>query len=354
MLPTVPEFQKAAMDTNPYVSPETYQAEALSAAAANFRDQIVGLKVYGVLQIVMGGLCGVGAVGTAAVAFSTMAGQQAGALNWQVLPGVLYCVALAVGLVWLGIGSFFARRWAWALNLIFSWLTLAVGTVTSLLMGVMLPAMFRGMFRGNPQSANVPPEALVVIMVVTGGVMLVFYIGVPLAFVLFYRRPAVRATCEWYDPKPRWTERRPLPVLGLSIILGYGFLTAPSLAANGCTVPCFGHWASGLLGGLILLGMVLVLGYLVWGTYRQQQPAWWGTMFLLLIVGASYVLTFLFADPMEMYAKMNLPAEQLAMMQRMGMNNGLKQGGLMVVYLAMALGYLFYVRRYYVGEKKAA
>src|SRR5208337_5540265 len=65
------------------------------------------------------------------------------------LPGMAVYGLLAVALVWLGIGSIKARRWARALLLIFSW--------SWLIMGVFMTAIMP--FIMSKSLANLPPNA---------------------------------------------------------------------------------------------------------------------------------------------------------------------------------------------------
>ena len=43
------------------------------------------------------------------------------------LPAVFFYLGLAVPFLWLGIGLIRARRWAWTLIVVFSWIWLIVG-----------------------------------------------------------------------------------------------------------------------------------------------------------------------------------------------------------------------------------
>ena len=45
------------------------------------------------------------------------------------IPGIVLYFVLAVALVWLGVGSIRARRWAWTLTVVLSWMWLIMGVV---------------------------------------------------------------------------------------------------------------------------------------------------------------------------------------------------------------------------------
>src|SRR5208283_4838121 len=83
-------------------------------------DRSAGLIVFGILTILLGCLAGLFVllilVGAAASAKAT----SAPATFSTILPAISIYGVLAVALVWLGIGSIMARRWARALLLVFS------------------------------------------------------------------------------------------------------------------------------------------------------------------------------------------------------------------------------------------
>ena len=161
---------------------------------------------------------------------------------------------------------------------------------------------------------------------------------------------SVRATCQRRDPQIRWTDRCPMPVLALSILhASSAAMWMPAMAVYGCVMPVFGVILSGAVGAAVILLLTLVLAYLAWGTYRLQMAAWWGTL-LLWIAGTLNMITFSQTGLMEMYEKMNMPAAQLDMMRKSGMIETMSRWmpWMGLVGGALWLGYLLYVRRYFV------
>jgi hypothetical protein len=111
-------------------------------------------------------------------------------------------------------------------------------------------------------------------MLIIGGAFLAFiYVLLPGVFLVLCHRESVRATCQRRDPKTRWTDRCPMPVLALSIMMALSVLSISSLVAYGCVMPLFGVFISGAVGAVVILLISLVLAYLVWGTYRLQMAA---------------------------------------------------------------------------------
>ena len=131
-----------------------------------------------------------------------------------------------------------------------------------------------------------------------------------------------------------------------------------SVVAYGCVMPLFGVFISGAAGAVVILLIALVLAYLAWGTYRLQMAAWWGTLLLGIAGTLNMVVTFSRTDLMAMYEKMGMPADQLEMMRKTGFVELMSHWGpwMGLVSGAVWLGYLLYVRRYFVrsGEGTTA
>jgi hypothetical protein len=105
-----------------------------------YKNRSGGLIVFGVLTILLGALSGL-------MVPLMLLGQAINARNpnspptslAMLLPVLLMYGGLAVALIWLGIGSIKARRWARALLLIFAWSWLVMGVITVAVMTVVFP-----------------------------------------------------------------------------------------------------------------------------------------------------------------------------------------------------------------------
>ena len=120
-----------------------------------YKDRSAGLIIFGILTILLGCLTGLFVllmlVGQAASARTT----GASAPFSTILPAIFIYGALAVALVWLGIGSIMARRWARALLLIFSWSWLGMGLFVVAILAFFMPKMLsRAWRRPGPSSGN--------------------------------------------------------------------------------------------------------------------------------------------------------------------------------------------------------
>ena len=328
------------------------------AATPALPDRSTRLMLFGIFQILLGCLCALGGLMMAVVSVLGPMVKAAGAPQGEainarmMIPGIVLYLALAVALIWLGVGSIRARRWAWTLTVVVSWMWLIMGVIACV--GVVL---FAGpmMSAAIEQQPKMPPQAIVIMQIITGAVVACIYILLPAIFLIFYHRESVRATCQRRDPQIRWTDRCPMPVLALSIFHTSGALCMPSTAAYGFLIPVFGVFLSGTAGAAVVLFLTLVLAYLAWGTYRLQMAAWWGTL-LLWIVGTLNMVAFPQTGLMEMYEKMGMPAAQLEMIRKSGMIEMMSRcmPWMGLVGGAVWLGYLLYVRRYFVRNVEGA
>jgi hypothetical protein len=192
----------------------------IEPTAPAYKDRSTGLMIFGTLTILLGCLAGLLVLMmlvSLAVAPKTAAAPASFA---QVLPAMSLYLALAVTLIWLGIGSILARRWARALLLIFSWSWLVIGIVTVMVMAFVLPKMLRNLpSTGTADQPAMPPGVIGVMMVLMFLIFGVFFVVMPAIWTFFYSSRHVKATCEARDGVARWTDACPLPVLAVSLWL---------------------------------------------------------------------------------------------------------------------------------------
>lgn len=273
-----------------------------------------------------------------------MAGQVAGPMmNFRMLVPMLgFYIMLAVLLVTLGVGSFQARRWARALTLVMSWFWLVTGIFTSIIMIGMSPN-----FQIAPPGQQIPPQMLVVMQFVFFGTIGCLYILLPGAFVAFYRSQRVKATCDFWDPQTRWTDHCPLPVLGLSLMLGYGAVAMLFSASYGFVMPLFGVFVKGIPGAVLVIGFSVLAGYLARATYRLKMSAWWTVLVLYLVMGVSSLVTFSQGGLVKFYREMDFPEEQIKMMEKTGMLEPVNQSLLFGAGFAVFIGYMLWIRKHF-------
>ena len=315
------------------------------AGTPGYKNRSTGLLVFGIIQILLGALCllmlplmALAMVMSKYVPDSGGASLQAGSM----LVSLAFYLLLAAWFIVMGIGSIRARRWARALVLVVSWFWLFVGVASLAFMLLLLPNLLR-MIRA--ESGQTAPGIFEVVFTVTMlGMLLVMYILIPGAFVLFYRSPHVRATCEARDPKVRWTDRCPLPVLGLSLALGFWALGMLSMGLYNWVLPFFGLLLSGWAGAAVVLASALLLGWIAWGAYRLQPSAWWGALLFVLLWATSLAATFSRVNFLEFYTRMKMPMEQIRLMQQYDILNNAMMLPAMLIWFVFGLGYLLYIR----------
>jgi hypothetical protein len=180
------------------------------------------------------------------------------------------------------------------------------------------------------------------------------YVFLPGIFLLFYQRKSVRETCQRCDPNIPWTDRCPMPVLALSILLGSAVAWMPSALLHGAVMPLFGVLVSGVPGAAVLLLVTAAMAYFAWGNYRMQMVAWWGMLAFCILGTVNTVVTFMHTDMLALYQKTRLEPVQLEMMQKSGLIRIMRVSmPSMCLLSGLAwLGYLIYVRQYFVRKAK--
>jgi hypothetical protein len=155
------------------------------------KDRSTGLLVFGILTILLGCMTGMLVllmlVGQAAARSTAAAATPISAL----LPAMFIYGVLAVALIWLGIGSIKARRWARALLLIFSWSWLIMGVFAVLGVALFLPKILENTRAAAPPGQpEMPAAAIGIIMVITCLMLGVFFIAVPVVWIFFLQESA--------------------------------------------------------------------------------------------------------------------------------------------------------------------
>jgi len=327
--------------------------EGQAVEGREFKDRKVGLVIVGALQIVLAGFCALGCAGMAIgmLAMRAHGGETVPISLRMMIPGMVFYVLLGTWFLVMGIGSIQARRWARALNLVAAWFWLLSGAL-----GLLFMVLFMGDLPTQTAGGQqIPPQVAVALKV---GILVfsgIFYVALPGALVLFYRSPHVKATCEFRNPQPSWTDRVPLPVLAMTLLFGLGAPCMFLMGFYGWTVPFFGVVLSGWAAAAVVLLSACLWGYIAWGSYRLNIAAWWLALVGSLLWTVSAGITFMRVGIMEfqqrMYRGVAMPAQQMEVMretvQRM-------QGVFPVITALWALvivAYLIWVRRYFVAAQ---
>ena len=268
----------------------------------SYKDRTGGLVAVGIMELLFGSVCA-GFVLLMAVLTELAPRSGAGAAppTAAFAMNVVIYSLFAAYFFSVGIGSIRRRRWARALGLIVSWMWLLVGVVSLATLAVLLPRLLPNFAPGGPPA---------VIMAVIFGTTFVLYVFIPGIFILFYRSRHVQATCEAHDRKVRWTDRAPLPVIGVSLMFACGavaLLASLSYAA----VPLLGTILTGVPAMIVVLAVAGLMALLALQLYRLKLQAWW-TLLLFQIAGVIVgTITLLRTNFDELYERMGIMTPQL-------------------------------------------
>ena len=294
------------------------------------RDRSGRIKGMGILQIVLGSLCGLMAlilVLTAALQRSmpsALGGGQPSPIASLAFSMIMYG-ALAASLIWVGVGALRLRRWVPKVVLAINWPFLLIGAVATVgaiwFMPVVMRISIASAAAGAPagqvpaMSAAISEGVATITTVVTVVVLFLLYVLIPGLHVLLFRGRDVQETCDARDPTPRWTDDLPVSVVGLVVWLGASTLTWLGMGLIGYGV-LFGWVLTGVPALLLGALYAVVSGVLAWFVARRRPAAWWATVaFFAVILGAS-LSTFFVTDLGEIYRRSGLlPERQIAAME---------------------------------------
>jgi hypothetical protein len=325
-----------------------YSPSAAADSSTEFTDRKTGLVVFGIFTVMMGVLCG---LLIPLMFFGQAMSKQAGAQqNLQMLaPAIMIYGVLAVVLVWLGIGSILARRWARALLLIFSWSWLLMGVVSIAMMAIMLPQLMETVNSATPPGQPLPASAKSLMLLIPAITLGIIFILLPSAWVFFYQSRHVRATCAARDPMVRWTDRCPLPVIAVCLWLAFSVPMMLLMAvAYKSVIPVFGNFVVGSLGSALYTLFALAWAYAAWSLYRLEARGWWIVFASVSIFAISAFITYSRHDVSELYTLMGYPAQQIAQIQQFSFLKGQAMAWASLFGTLPFLGYLLYVRRFLV------
>jgi hypothetical protein len=319
-----------------------------TSALPDHKDRSIGLLVFGILTILLGSMAGMllllMLVGQVVVRSTHATVVPASILLLDVF---IYGI-LAVALIWLGIGSIMARRWARALLLIFSWSWLVMGVFAVLGVVVFLPIVLENVRAAAPPGQPAMPAAAIgVIMVISCLMLGFFFIALPAVWIFFYKSRHVKATCEARDPVTRWTDACPLPVLGLCVWLWFSapmMLVMPIIVHG--VMPFFGMFLTGLPGTAFCLAIAALWAWCAWLLYKMDARGWWLILVAMVLFTVSAVLTYARHDVIEIYQLMGYSQEQIDQIQKTGLLTGNRMAWITLFSIVPFLGYILFVKKY--------
>ena len=318
-------------------------------ATLEYKDRTPGLVIFGVVSVLIG-VCSALLVPltflSVALSKSVAGGGVDARTAWSA--SALYGF-MAVAYIWLGIGSIRARRWACELLLSLSWIWLLTG-ICSMVIGVLVvPAAMQE----SGAAEALPAEIASLVIFVTLGVIGLVCVVVPGLFVLFYRAPSVAATCRARHPEPQWIDTCPRRLRTLMVVWVLLAVSALLMPAYNFFFPFFGIALTGGAGAVLWALVLVVCVALAVGTCRRASWAWWGGLALTIAGALSSIVVVLRFDLEDVVTMMNLPKDQVAMMDTLPTLDGWVMAlGTFLVW-GTFLVYLMTLRRYFAPSRLA-
>ena len=322
-------------------------------------DRSTGLVIFGVVQIILGLMAALMVPLLALGAFVSRLAPGGAMHPRQFLSATATYVFIAVTFVWLGIGSVRTRRWARALTLVVSWYWMILGVLITVLLTAALPVSMRTALQVQQNTPGAPPAAVSAgVMAVILTIIIVFLaivlVVVPIAFIIFYSREDVAATCRDRDPVEPWTDRTPLPVLGACVVFFLGSLYLLATGLSTPVFPFFGRYLTGIAGAACFLVLAALDAYLAVALFRLNSAGWWIAILTVPVRMFSMAFTYLRADLMQAYSKMGLSDAQLQMLQSSPFFRSHAILWWSLLSLVIFFGYLLWVKRYFKAPPAAS
>ena len=291
------------------------------------KDRSGALVFFGMIHLIGGAICLLIILSTVAVSTVPQASIAQNLLVYAIFAAYLFAV---------GIGSIRKRRWARALALVVSWIWLISGVISGAMLILVMPHIM----------VLVPVSAARMVTVFITALVAFFYIILPFVFILFYGREDVRATVETNDTKVRWTDRAPLPVLGVSLVLAFGAVVLIANAARP-VIPLFGTVLTGAPATLTVLALAALFAFVAVQLYRLKESAWWTLVLLQLIGGAFAAVTLARADMNRVYEQMGVMTPQIRAMHLEQIFGSPLLWALAAVTWIAYFAFLIWIRRYF-------
>jgi hypothetical protein len=325
-----------------------------------FKDRRTGIIVAGVVLLLLGALCGCfSALAPLGMILAAVAPRRPPGTTTAPVPApfeidfrsaaaaVAVYLSLAAMLVWVGVGAVRLRRWVRPVVLVVAWTWLASGVIGLGYWLLAAPSLSQVASAAVPQGAARPPAGIyTAIAWGTGVIMTLFMIALPAALAWAFQRNGVRETLEFFDPRVRWTDACPTPVLAVSAWL--------LVSAWGCLMYC-AYGVFPLFGVLIggppaVAAMLLTAAAFVaaaWQVYRLRRAGWWAALLLMVTWSSDMLWTFSRVGWDEFYRRAGYSTRQIEAILRYSAGSEIGMLVMVGVLSAFAVAYLLFVRKYF-------
>jgi hypothetical protein len=279
------------------------------------------LIAFGVIEILIAGFCLLLlALMVAGLLALSHANRPAGAPELSAagpVIAVLVYGGLGVLFLILGVGSIRRKNWARIATQIVSGFWLFTGVLSSLFFVFVLPNFME-------QQGKLPPEQRRHVFIMLGLFAVVVMVLLPATLLVFYSLKSVRATCQGsglgQGPTMASTEHAvsppPVSVILLALWECLGALAVLSLLMVRANV-VFGIVVRGPGAILLMTAHAVLSGIAAWLLYRRDYLGWAISLFKSLFWAASWVVTLLTRDIMDIYREMGFNEQQLQVFRQL-------------------------------------
>jgi hypothetical protein len=265
-----------------------------------------------------------------------------------IMTAAIYLGVSAV-FAWLGVATIMCRRWVRPVLLALGWPWLIVGAVGVLSMLLNLGPMAEAMQMRQPPGTPMPKVFIGIVLAVAVSVNVLLMVGLPLAIVLYMRRPGTEEILRAYDTRTNWTDRCPQEILTWILAMALcGIAMLPVLFHP--MLPLGNRVITGLPAAaaiLVIAGTFLAIAY---GSYRRHILAWWGSMVAMVVVCGVWLLMLVEGGMVEMWRAMGLPEDQIEVSAKMVAGPRGWAGSALIILITF--WYLVKLKRYFVGDTK--
>jgi len=318
----------------------------LSAAPVpQFKDRRSWLIVYGIIDVLLGALGVLFTIFMFVIDIPQQPGQPTmDPVAMKVFLDLLYGLPSAY-LILMGIGSMRARNWARIGMLVFSWFWLAIGVISVLMTGLIMPSMLETVQKGQQAPTSIEMR---MVMTVTLLLMSLLFIALPAIFLRFYHSKNVKATCLATSPLAK-TNGYPVPVAILLVIVLLGVFSYPVIIFWLPYALIFGHLFEGTSAKVI--GALFSVLYLVlaWNIYKLKPLGWWGMLTTTVFFTLNAVVTLLVFDMNTLYEKTG----QAEMMRQSPFGQHMNVFSFSILILTMGMYYVLLMlsKKYFFPEQ---
>lgn len=306
------------------------------------KDRSTGLVVFGVLHILLGLVSLLLLLATAASAELVARRSLQSAPQVSIAQGLLFYGVASFYFIGVGIGSIRARRWARAVAAAVTSIWTIGGLFALAVLLITLPHIM----------VLVPPSQEAAVKVSSIAFVVVALIVLPLLMALFYASRDTGLTCDERDPRLRWTDRVPVSVLALALVLAFGAVMM--LINSGRPVyVAFGYIMTGAPAALAIIAFAILFAYLAVQVYRLRESAWWVLLLLHIITGAMSIAALGRTDLNEVYRRMGMLTPQV---QAMHLEQITRNPALWITIAVGWVAYLWFllrIRRYFASGGQA-